>query len=338
VPDEVAAAPRAAVARLAEQLQVDPDQVRSYGRRAKTRTEHLRLVAQYLGWRAPTTLELKELDEFLLVRAMEHDSPLLLFRLACEYLISARVIRPGPVTVVERVAHAREEAQRETYDRLAHEFTEGAERHRRPQGPGECAGRVRAGPLAWLPGHCGEGRERHRLPALLGAVRPAGVARRAAHGDVFVPGSRRYSDPATYLLTPSKWADHRVEFCRLVGKPVDADTALAQVTDELHTALGELEATLAGGDGCFTHAGGKQARGSELKRNLIAVLIAQATNLGLTRMADARGISYDVLSWTAEWYVREEALRAENLAITDYHGTLPLTPIFDTGTLSSSDG
>jgi len=37
-------------------------------------------------------------------------------------------------------------------------------------------------------------------------------------GDVFVHGSRRYSDPAAYLLTPSKWADHRVEFCRLVSK------------------------------------------------------------------------------------------------------------------------
>src|SRR5439155_13450361 len=54
---------------------------------------------------------------------MEHDSPTLLFRLACEYLISARVIRPGPETVVRRVAHARALAQRETYDRLAHEFT-----------------------------------------------------------------------------------------------------------------------------------------------------------------------------------------------------------------------
>lgn len=90
----------------------------------KTRTEQLRLVARCLGWRPPTSLELKELDEFLLARALEHDSPLLLFRLACEYLISARVIRPGPVTVVERVAHAREEARRETFDRLAHEFTE----------------------------------------------------------------------------------------------------------------------------------------------------------------------------------------------------------------------
>ena len=71
----------------------------------------------------PTALELKELDEFLLARAMEHDSPTLLFRLACEYLISVKVIRPGPVTLLERVAQARRQAQRETYDRLAHALT-----------------------------------------------------------------------------------------------------------------------------------------------------------------------------------------------------------------------
>jgi hypothetical protein len=71
---------------------------------------------------------------------------------------------------------------------------------------------------------------------------------------------------------------------------------------------------------------------------LIAVLIAHSTNLGLTRMADACGISYDILAWTAEWYVREETLRAANLALIDYHHKLPLTPVFGSGTLSSSDG
>ncbi|MCX4091961.1 DUF4158 domain-containing protein [Nocardia sp. alder85J] len=59
--------------------------IRSYGKRAQTRTEHLRLAAQYLGWRTGGSMELKELDEFLLARAMEHDSPTLLFRLGCEY-------------------------------------------------------------------------------------------------------------------------------------------------------------------------------------------------------------------------------------------------------------
>ncbi len=123
VPDRLVTAPPVAVARLAEQLNVDATAIGSYGRRAQTRTEHLRLVAQHLGWRAAGSLEYKELDEFLLARALEHDSPTLLFGMGCEYLISARVIRPSPDTVVRRVAHAREQAQRETYDRLAHEFT-----------------------------------------------------------------------------------------------------------------------------------------------------------------------------------------------------------------------
>nr|CTQ89089.1 Mobile element protein [Kibdelosporangium sp. MJ126-NF4] len=625
VPDKIKAAPPVAVVRLAEQLGLDPGALRLYGKRAKTRTDHLRLVAQYSSWRLPTTLELKELDEFLLARAMEHDSPTLLFRLACEYLISAKVLRPGPVTVVERVAHARVEAQRETFDRLAHEFTDvrcaaldgllvvdpelktsrlrwlstgpveaspsavraevekleflrslGADKldlsvlpaerrrflatvgrrltgqaleRRDPQRRypilltllaqsavevldevvqlfdqaisaregkaerkmrdalaergkagedrqalldailsivgdpavadedvgalirGERIGweRLRAAQATALPrlprdhGHLAAldgsyGYLRQFIPQVLAAVEFAGGtaaadllaavdvlrelnatgARRVPpgapdgfvparwrgyldtalksgnsnayrhywelcvllalrdglrSGDVFVPGSRRYSDPAAYLLTPAKWADHRVEFCRLVGKPADPARALAQATDELDEALDGLEQVLATGDGpvrldedgdlvisplsaedipaeavalkaeltemlpfapivslliemdkrtdfldCFTHASGKQARSPELKRNLIAVLLAHSTNLGLTRMAEACGISYDMLAWTSEWYVREETLRAANLAIIGYHQRLPLTPVFGTGTLSSSDG
>jgi hypothetical protein len=88
--------------------------------REQTRTDHLRQVAKYLGWRAAKSLELKELDEFLLARAMEHDSPSLLFRLGCEYLRSAKMIRPGVVTLLEKVATARTAAERETHARVAH--------------------------------------------------------------------------------------------------------------------------------------------------------------------------------------------------------------------------
>jgi len=625
VPDDVAAAPSVAVARLADQLHVDPTVLGVYGRRAKTRTEHLRLVAQYRGWRLPTELEFKELDEFLLARALEHDSPTLLFRLACEYLISVRVIRPGLVTVLERVAHARAQAQRETYDRLAGEFSEQrragldgllvvdpevgmtrlrwlttgaveaspagvkaevgkleflrglgadaldlsvlpAERRRflatvgrrltaqalarrEPQrrypilltllaqsatdvldevvslfdqavsaregkaertmrdtlaergktgedrqalldelldiiadpaiGDEQIGALIRGERIGWtriraamvqavprLPrdhGHLAAldgsyGYLRQFTPQVLAAVAFAGGtaaaellaavvilrelnatgARRVPDtaptgfvparwrgyldsaqasgntsayrhywelctllalrdglrtGDVHVPGSRRYSDPAAYLLTPDQWSLQRAQFCQLVGKPADPAPAVAAAQDELADALGELEQVLAAGDGpvrldengdlvissltaedvpteamvlkaeltemlpfapivsllieldgrtgfldCFTHAGGKQTRTAEVKRNLIAVLISHATNLRLTRMADACGISYDILAWTAEWYVREETLRAANLAIIGHHQRMPLAEVFGTGTLSSSDG
>jgi len=123
VPDDVASAPPAAVARLSARLQMPAGELRRYGERKQTRTDHLRRAARYLGWRPAGRLQLKELDEFLLARAMEHDSPTVLFRLACEHLLSARVIRPGAVKLIERVATARAAAGQETFDRIAHLLT-----------------------------------------------------------------------------------------------------------------------------------------------------------------------------------------------------------------------
>src|SRR5260370_42528469 len=65
-------------------------------------------------------------------------------------------------------------------------------------------------------------------------------------GGSFVPGSRRYADPSTYLFTPEQWAPRQGDFCKLVGKPARAADALAQGKEELHAALAELEKTLAG--------------------------------------------------------------------------------------------
>ena len=73
------------------------------------------------------------------------------------------------------------------------------------------------------------------------------VAARACR-DVHVPGSRRYADPASFLLTPQQWEPRRLEFCHLVGKPASA-AALAVAGDELHVALSDLESQLARGGG-----------------------------------------------------------------------------------------
>ena len=117
VPDDVAAAPAAVVARLSEKLGIPVGALRGYGAREQTRTGHLREVAGYLGWRAVDGPRWKDLEEFLFARAMEHDSPKLLFRQACEYLSSSMLVRPGIVKILERVATARERAREETWAR-----------------------------------------------------------------------------------------------------------------------------------------------------------------------------------------------------------------------------
>ena len=93
VPDNVPAAPAAAVARLSERLGIAVGELRGYETRGQTRTGHLREVAAYLGWRQVDTARRKDLEEFLFARTMEHDSPKLLFRQACENLSSSRLVR-----------------------------------------------------------------------------------------------------------------------------------------------------------------------------------------------------------------------------------------------------
>jgi len=53
VPSDVSAAPPVAVARLATSLAVDPGVLGEYGVREQTRSDHLRLVADRLGWGFP---------------------------------------------------------------------------------------------------------------------------------------------------------------------------------------------------------------------------------------------------------------------------------------------
>ena len=55
---------------------------------------------------------------------MEHDSPKLLFRQACEYLSSSCLVRPGVVKILERVATVRDRAREETSVLLGAVLTE----------------------------------------------------------------------------------------------------------------------------------------------------------------------------------------------------------------------
>ena len=72
---------------------------------------------------------------------------------------------------------------------------------------------------------------------------------------------------------------------------------------------------------------------------LLAAILADATNLGLTRMAAAsHGVTRDQLIWTADAYIRPETYKAGLARIIDAHHTLPIAAIWGGGTTSSSDG
>ena len=118
-PDDLSTVPEAVVAYVARQLDVAPTELARYGQRGLTRTEHLRQIRCYLGFRKATAGDLAQLESWLVDRALEHDRPTLLLRLACEHLLSLRIERPG-ITHLERfIAAARQRAQQETYRRLA---------------------------------------------------------------------------------------------------------------------------------------------------------------------------------------------------------------------------
>ncbi|UBU18658.1 Tn3 family transposase [Nonomuraea gerenzanensis] len=365
VPDEVAAAPAAAVARLAERLGVGPAALKLYGQRAQTRSDHLAEIATYLGWKsAPAgSTAMKELEQFLLDRAMEHDAPTLLFNLAREYLMAAKVIRPGALVLAKMVGTARRAASDLTSQLVGHLLTEEvrADLERMlavdatlamtrlewlthpAKDASAAAVKTAIDKLAWL-----RGIDAHRIDV---SVKPPTAAWSAS------PPTRPRPWPRARLSCTPPWPSWRARWparrpmrsarcawmttiswwcrrCRPRTCPPRPGSPFAPIA----SLLVELDARTHFLD-CFTHAGGRKLITSmETKRNILAVLIALATNLGLSRMSEACGVSYDVLAWTLEWYIREETLRESNTVIVNHHYQLPLSKVFGGATMSSSDG
>ena len=75
------------------------------------------------------------------------------------------------------------------------------------------------------------------------------------------------------------------------------------------------------------------------KPALLATVLADGTNLGLARMADAsRGLGYLHLVNVAQWHISDDNYVAARAAIVNAHHRHPLAAIWDDGTTSSSDG
>jgi len=71
---------------------------------------------------------------------------------------------------------------------------------------------------------------------------------------------------------------------------------------------------------------------------VLAAILADGTNLGLERMANAsEGVSYAQLAWTHNWYLSPENYQSALGLIIEAHHRLPFTRHWGSGTSSSSD-
>jgi TnpA family transposase len=74
-------------------------------------------------------------------------------------------------------------------------------------------------------------------------------------------------------------------------------------------------------------------------RVVLTGVLAEATNLGLSRMADACSVaSLRKLAWTAGWHLREDTYRSALAMLVNAQHSQPLAALFGAADISSSDG
>lgn len=210
-------------------------------------------------------------------------------------------------------------------------------------------------------------------------------------GHVWVSGSYRFANPATYLIPKERGQHSKQDFVELLrispkgkevlqncqtelenllqtadnsfsqkdyvrfeGEPlivsrlkaVAPDDRLSAVEEMLAERLPKIELPdlLIAVDGWtrfsqeLVHVAGSEKRPPELAANLYALLVSQACNLGIVRMAEISALSLNKMLWTHTWSCREETLKKATACLVHYQYRQPLAKIWGGGTLSSSDG
>ena len=97
---------------------------------------------------------------------------------------------------------------------------------------------------------CGQaGKPGQHLQTLLGAGCRLPASSCPAIRDVWVVGSRRYADPASYLIPEERWPILRTDLCQLTGIPANGKQRLEELGEELRGALEALEQVLESKEG-----------------------------------------------------------------------------------------
>lgn len=156
--------------------------------------------------------------------------------------------------------------------------------------------------------------------------RLASFARRLSKGDlvgVVLKGEELSVTPVK-ASTPDE--------ARTLDRAIDALLPRVRITELLR----EIDA-LTGFSSMF-----RELRSGKVHDNpscILAAVLADATNLGLERMANAsQGVSYAQLAWTQSWYLSEENYKAALARIIEVHHAQAFARHWGDGEASSSDG
>lgn len=88
----------------------------------------------------------------------------------------------------------------------------------------------------------------------------------------------------------------------------------------------------------FTHLTTGEPASDDNKRALIATLMGLGLKLGLAQMAPATDFSEKQLTWTADWYIRDDTLQQAQVLLDNFVLHHPYSRHWGQGTTSSSDG
>jgi Domain of unknown function (DUF4158) len=125
IPGELVDTPPEAARHVGNQIGVAPATFTRYAREVdgRTRRRHVAAVVEHAGWRACAAPQWIALAAWLTERALEHDTPTVLFGQALDQLRAQRVVRPGLDRLMRAVSSARVAGRKEIRRRLDPDLT-----------------------------------------------------------------------------------------------------------------------------------------------------------------------------------------------------------------------